>query len=53
MATGDDIELEGGKLDRGLGRIFFFSSPRKQNGLTLGNSNNDNSRKITTSRDLI
>ena len=53
MATGDDIELGDGQLDRGLGRVFYFSSPRLQNGLVIGDSNNDNSRKITASRDLI
>ena len=53
MATGDDIESEDGKLDRGLGRVFYFSSPRPQNGLVVGNSDNDNARKITISRDLI
>ena len=51
MATGDDIELEDGRLDRGLGRIFYFSAPREQYGLTIGNKDNDNSRMITTSRD--
>ena len=53
MATGDAIELEDGQLDGGLGRINLFSSPRGRCGLTLGNINNDNSRKMTTSRDLI
>ena len=53
MATGDNIELENGKLDGGLGRVFYFSSSRMQNGLVLGDKNNDNARKITTSRDLI
>ena len=53
MATGDDIELEDGQLDRGLGRVFYFSSPRLQNGLVLGDNSNDNARKISTSRDLI
>ena len=53
MATGDDVELEDGRLDRGLGRVFYFSSPQLQNGLVLGNNNNDNARKITHSRDLI
>ena len=51
MATGDDIALEDGRLDRGLGRIFYFSAPREQYGLTIGNKDNDNSRMITTSRD--
>ena len=53
MATGDDVELEDGNSDRGLGRIFYFSSPRLQNGLVLGDSNNDNAHKITISRDII
>ena len=53
MATGDDVELEDGRLDRGLGRVFYFSSPQLQNGLVLGNNNNDNARKITHSRDVI
>ena len=53
MATGDDIELEDGKSDRGLGRVFYFSSPRPRNGTVMGDSNNDNARKITLSRDLI
>ena len=52
MATGDNIELEDGRMDRGLGRIFYFSAPREQYGLALGNKDNDNSRLITTSRDL-
>lgn len=51
MATGDDIELEDGKSDRGLGRVFYFSSPQTRNGLVLGDSNHDNARKITMSRD--
>jgi len=50
MATGDAIELGDGQLDRGLGRINLFSSPQGRCGLTLGNINNDNSRKMTTSR---
>ena len=51
MATGDDIELENGRLDRGLGRTFLFSSPGTCGaGLILGDRNNDNSRKITNSR---
>ena len=53
MATGDDIEREDGRLDRGLGRVLYFSSPRPQNGTVIGDSNNDNARKITISRDLI
>ena len=53
MATGDDITLEDGRLDRGLGRIFYFSSPQIQNGLVLGNKNNDNAGKIRISRDEI
>ena len=53
MATGDDIELEDGRLDRGLGRIFYFSAPRQQYGITLGNRENDNSLSITTSRDHV
>ena len=53
MATGDDVELEDGNSDRGLGRIFYFSSPRLQNGFVLGDSNNDNAHKITISRDII
>ena len=53
MATGDDVELEDGNSDRGLGRIFYFSSPRLQKGLVLGDSNNDNAHKITISRDII
>ena len=53
MATGDDIELEDGRLDGGLGRIFYFSAPRQQYGITLGNRENDNSQSITTSRDLV
>ena len=53
MATGDDIELEDGTSDRGLGRVFYFSSPRPRNGTVMGDSNNDNARKITLSRDLI
>ena len=54
MATGDDIVLEDGTLDGGLGRLFLFSSPRTcGNGIKLGDKDNDNSRKITASRDLI
>ena len=53
MATGDDVELEDGRLDRGLGRISYFSAPREQYGRTLGNSKNDNTRIITTSRDTV
>ena len=53
MATGDDIELEDGRLDGGLGRIFYFSAPRQQYGITLGDRENDNARLITTSRDLV
>ena len=53
MATGDDIESEDGKLDRGLGRVFYFSSPQLQNGLVVGDNNNDNAQKITISRDHI
>ena len=53
MATGDDIELEDGTSDRGLGRVFYFSSPQTRNGLVLGDSNHDNARKITMSRDPI
>ena len=53
MATGDDIELEDGRLDRGLGRIFYFSAPRQQYGITLGSRDNDNSLSITTSRDHV
>ena len=53
MGTGDDIVLEGGELDGGLGRTFVFSSPDTCGaGVKLGNTNNDNSRKITESRDL-
>ena len=51
MAAGDNVELEDGQSDNGLGRIFYFSSPQLQNGLTLGDSNNDNAHKITISRD--
>ena len=53
MATGDDIESEDGTLDRGLGRVFYFSSPQLKNGLVVGDNNNDNARKITISRDHI
>ena len=54
MATGDDIVLEGGELDGGLGRTFLFSSPRTCGaGVQLGDKNHDNAGKITTSRDLI
>ena len=53
MATGDDVVLESGERDGGEGRAFLFSSPGTCGaGLRLGNSNNDNSRKITESRDL-
>ena len=52
MATGDDELLEDGGLDRGLGRIFYFSSPRQQYNITLGDRENDNARLITDSRDL-
>ena len=54
MATGDNIVLESGERDGGEGRIFLFSSPGTCGaGVKLGNLNNDNSRKITISRDLI
>ena len=53
MATGDDELLEDGGLDRGLGRIFYFSSPRQQYNITLGDRENDNARLITDSRDLV
>ena len=53
MATGDNIESEDGELDGGLGRVFYFSSPQLKNGLVMGDSNNDNARKITISRDHI
>ena len=53
MAVGDNIVLEDGEVDGGLGRTFLFSSPRTCGaGVRLGNINNDNSRKITVSRDL-
>ena len=53
MATGDNVVLESGERDGGEGRAFLFSSPGTCGaGLRLGNSNNDNSRKITESRDL-
>ena len=53
MATGDDIVLENGERDGGLGRTLLFSSPRTCGaGVILGNTNHDNSRKITVSRDL-
>ena len=54
MATGDDIVLENGELDRGLGRTFLFSSTSTcGDGVVLGDMNNDNSRKIINSRDYI
>ena len=54
MATGDNVVLENGEIDGGEGRAFLFSSPGTCGaGLRLGNINNDNSRKITTSRDQI
>ena len=54
MATGDNIVIESGERDGGEGRTFLFSSPGTCGaGVKLGNLNNDNSRKITTSRDLI
>ena len=54
MATGDNVVLESGERDGGAGRTFLFSSPGTCGaGVKLGNINNDNSRKITTSRDLI
>ena len=54
MATGDDIVLENGELDRGLGRTFLFSSTSTcGDGVILGDMNNDNSRKIIKSRDHI
>ena len=51
MATGDDEVLESGTVDRGLGRVFYFSSPQLQKGLVIGDNNHDNARKITISRD--
>ena len=54
MATGDDIVLEDGELDGGLGRTFLFSSLGTCGaGIKLGDSNNDNALKIINSRDLI
>ena len=54
MATGDNVVLESGERDGGAGRTFLFSSPGTCGaGVKLGNINNDNSRKITTSRDRI
>ena len=54
MATGDDIVLENGELDRGLGRTFLFSSPSTcGDGVIVGDRDNDNSRKILKSRDHI
>ena len=54
MATGDDIVLEGGELDGGLGRTFLFSSLGTCGaGIKLGDSNNDNALKIINSRDII
>ena len=54
MAAGDDIVLEDGTTDGGLGRLFLFSSPRTcGNGIKLGDKDHDNSREITTSRDHI
>ena len=53
MANGDDIVLENGRKDAGLGRIFYFSAPREAYGLTLGNKENDNTAFVTASRDLI
>ena len=53
MATGDNIVLENGELDGGLGRTFLFSSSGTCGaGVKLGNINNDNTRKITATRDL-
>ena len=53
MAVGDNIVLEDGEVDGGLGRTFLFSSPRTCGaGVRLGNINNDNTRKITATRDL-
>ena len=47
MAIGDHV-------DRGRGRIFYFSSPRPLlNGLVMGDNNHDNALKITKSRDLV
>ena len=54
MATGDDIVLENGELDRGQGRNFLFSSPSTcGDGVIVGDKDNDNSRKILKSRDHI
>ena len=53
MAAGDDILLENGHADRGLGRIFYFSAPRVQYNRTLGNSENDNTAKMLASRDPV
>ena len=53
MAAGDDILLENGRADRGLGRIFYFSAPRVQYNRTLGNSENDNTAKMLASRDPV
>ena len=53
MATGDNVVLESGERDGGLGRTLLFSSPRTCGaGVKLGNINNDNTRKITATRDL-
>ena len=53
MATGDDVPLEDGRLDKGLGRVSYFSAPRQQYNITLGDQENDNSRLITDSRDVV
>ena len=53
MATGDDEPLEDGRLDKGLGRVFYFSAPRQQYNITLGDQENDNTRLITDSRDVV
>ena len=59
MATGDNRELEDGRLDRGRGRVFYFSSHHmspitiSSHGLVMGDNNHDSALKITKSRDLV
>ena len=54
MATGDDTELPDGQ-DNGRGRLFYFSAPptlQQPYNMTIGTKDDDNTFKITASRNL-
>ena len=53
MATGDNTVLASGELDRGLGRLSYFSGPRFELNRRVGDAIHDNTFKITKSRNLL